>query len=178
MQSSDASFPLTSAPVSLAFGLPRVHALLLCASCRAHANARRFGDGSPVLRATGFLRGETRFSQVAGPSSSHAPRAKHHAGCTPISPWRSTRCCLRGLWNLGHPGQVLFAGPPRRGSCACLPTHRRCRRRSPSQGWLPSDPARSSRAESRIRRTTVPKFWNLIACSSFSDRTLPGRCHR
>jgi hypothetical protein len=32
MQSSDASFPLTSATVSLAFGLPRVRALVLCAS--------------------------------------------------------------------------------------------------------------------------------------------------
>jgi hypothetical protein len=63
-------------------------------------------------------------------------------------------CCLRGLWNLGHPVHVLFSGPPRRGSCTCMPTHRRCRRRSPSQGLLPSDPARSSRAESRIRRTT------------------------
>lgn len=51
-----------------------------------------------------------------------------------------------------------------------MPTLRRCRRRSPSQGLLPSDPARSSRAESRIRRTTNPKFRKPIACSSFSDQ--------
>src|SRR5262249_14979807 len=56
-------------------------------------------------------------------------------------------CCLQGLWNLGHPEHVLFSGPPRRGSCTCMPSHRRCRRRSPSPGLLPSDPARSSRAE-------------------------------
>lgn len=48
MQSSDTSLLLTSAMVSLAFGLPRTRALLLRASYRAHANARRFGDGSPA----------------------------------------------------------------------------------------------------------------------------------
>ena len=39
----------------------------------ASAYAQRVGDGSPVLRTTGFVRGEARTSQVTGPSSSGVP---------------------------------------------------------------------------------------------------------
>lgn len=131
---------------------------------------RRLGGWSPAPRIAGSLRGETRLSRVAGSSLSHAPRAKHHAGCASALPYRSTSCCLQGLWNLGHPESIRFSRPPRRGSCACLPTHRRCRRRSPSQGWLPSDPARSFSGGVSHPRDDKLKFWNLVACSSFSDQ--------
>jgi hypothetical protein len=57
----------------LATRLPRRGQLFFALRPRASADELRVGDSRPAPRVAGFFRGETRASQVPGPSSSRVP---------------------------------------------------------------------------------------------------------
>ena len=114
-----------SAPVPLAFGLPRGGCLVLgrTPACTRKTQDRwRFRFGSPWAVAS---LGDVRASQVTGPSSSYVPETN-----TPPGPRRPTRriasvssSAPMKAWTSG--GYDLFEADSS-GPHARVPTHRRC----------------------------------------------------
>jgi hypothetical protein len=113
MQPSDSLPPSATALVPLACGLPRC-GRLFCAfeaddTCARHVSC--VGDGSPALRHTGVYRGETRASQVTGPSSSCVPWSNTPPDTLPSSPTsRRGRCGLRDNPALSASGKTIGFG--------------------------------------------------------------------
>jgi len=163
----------------LAFGLPacgRVFFLrgLSARPRRARARgARLVGDGSPAPRTSGFSAGETRVSQVAGPSSSCVPRPHTPPALGTLARLRVRRCCLQGKALPRHRNVCDFgAGPPRPtrsrayASPASLPP--------PSQGSLPAWRATPWPGGFRTRWTTNRILWLPHVSTPFGP-ALPGR---
>ena len=108
---------------SLANGLPRCGGLVLHRRTGASANRCNAGDiSTPAPHKPALSRGETRGSQVPGPSSSCVPWSSTPPGAyrpSPIS--RCGRCCLQATQYLGHPETYSFRGYlPTAHSLACL----------------------------------------------------------
>ena len=108
---------------SLANGLPRCGGLVLHRRTGASADRCNAGDiSTPAPHKPALSRGETRGSQVPGPSSSCVPWSSTPPGAyrpSPIS--RCGRCCLQARQYLGHPETYFFRGYlPTAHSLACL----------------------------------------------------------
>jgi hypothetical protein len=126
------------------------------------------------------------ISQVAGPSSSSAPRTKDPAGCAVVMCHRVTerRCCLRAGESRGHP-EPIFSRLTSRGSLVRVPTHRRVRCR-PASALSPSYPSQGSLPvflAGFTARVSHPQdddsvFRLLIATPFFYRPTVPGRTRR
>ena len=135
------SSPSASAPVPLASRLPGGGCLFLSPR-RTQPRARPGSEAGlrPPAWPVSSL-GETRVSQVSGPSSSSVPRLGNPAGCSSSSPGplpARSHCATDGglagafrrIDTLGT-REMTFSGLCRRGPHARSPTHRRrrCRRR-------------------------------------------------
>ena len=124
MQPSDSLVPLgRRSGLSLANGLPRCGGLVLHRRTGASADRCNAGDiSTPAPHKPALSRGETRGSQVPGPSSSCVPWSSTPPGAyrpSPIS--RCGRCCLQAISYLGHPETYFFRGYlPTAHSLACL----------------------------------------------------------
>ena len=108
---------------SLANGLPRCEGLVLHRRTGASADRCNAGDiSTPAPHKPALSRGETRGSQVPGPSSSCVPCSTTPPGAyrpSPIS--RCGRCCLQAISYLGHTETYFFRGYlPTAHSLACL----------------------------------------------------------
>ena len=108
---------------SLANGLPRCGGLVLHRRTGASADRCNAGDiSTPAPHKPALSRGETRGSQVPGPSSSCVPCSTTPPGAyrpSPIS--RCGRCCLQARQYLGHPETYFIRGYlPTAHSLACL----------------------------------------------------------
>ena len=90
------------------------------------------GDiSTPAPRKPALSRGETRGSQVPGPSSSCVPWSTTPPGAyrpSPVS--RCGRHRLQAMRNPRHPASLPISGLPTHGPHARVPTHRRTRYRS------------------------------------------------
>ena len=120
--------PTPSSPSAAAPVVPRqrptsVRRLVLHRRTGASANRCNAGDiSTPAPHKPALSRGETRGSQVPGPSSSCVPWSSTPPGAyrpSPIS--RCGRCCLQAISYLGHPETYSFRGYlPTAHSLACL----------------------------------------------------------
>ena len=120
--------PTPSSPSAAAPVVPRqrptsVRRLVLHRRTGASADRCNAGDiSTPAPHKPALSRGETRGSQVPGPSSSCVPWSSTPPGAyrpSPIS--RCGRCCLQASQYLGHPETCFFRGYlPTAHSLACL----------------------------------------------------------
>ena len=98
----------------------------------APADRCNAGDiSTPAPRKPALSRGETRGSQVPGPSSSCVPWSTTPPGAyrpSPVS--RCGRHRLQAMRNPRHPASLPISGLPTHGPHARVPTHRRTRYRS------------------------------------------------
>ena len=113
-------------------GLPRCAGLVLHRRTGASADRCNAGDiSTPAPHKPALSRGETRGSQVPGPSSSGVPWSTTPPGAYRPSP--ISRCGRRRLQtnrSPRHPASLPISGLPTHGPHARVPTHRRTRYRS------------------------------------------------
>ena len=128
--------PTPSSPSAAAPVVPRqrptsVRRLVLHRRTGASADRCNAGDiSTPAPHKPALSRGDTRGSQVPGPSSSCVPCSTTPPGAyrpSPIS--RCGRCCLQARQYLGHPETCFFRGCLAHGPLARVPTLRRIRYR-------------------------------------------------
>ena len=169
--------PTPSSPSAAAPVVPRqrpTSARGLVLPRRTAAPATRYDAGdisTPAPHSPAPSRGETRASQVPGPSSSCVPCSSTPPGAMRPSPRsRCARCCLQALRDPQHPECIQF-----RGSTHSRPTRSRAYASpdplpSPAQGSLPAGRAHPWPGGFRTRWMTNKVSWchRILQSSSTS----------
>ena len=115
---------------SLASGLPRCGGLVLHRRTGASADRCNAGDiSTPAPRKPALSRGETRGSQVPGPSSSCVPWSSTPPGATTPRPFSVRSLLPSGESIPWAPGNMFLSWLPTHGPLARVPTLRRIRYR-------------------------------------------------
>lgn len=136
---------------------------------RAPQTHLRAGFFFPASRWAGSLRGESRLSQVSGPSLSYAPRAIHHARCASSSPITAEAPWPSGPARPWAPGtaDIFGAVSPR------LARSRAYASPAPSLGTvarLASEWSGSTFSGGSFTRRTTNRISKATACFLLSDQ--------
>ena len=160
----------------LANGLPRCAGLVLRRRTGAHANPCNVGDTStPAPRQPALSQGETRVSQVPGPSSSCVPWSKTPPGATAPRPLSVRSPSSSGEvkpWTPGKTNHFVATYPrPTRSRAYASPNPLP----SPAQGSLPA--RAGSPLAGRVSHPLDDKtrFHEVITYSTPPRPALPGR---